>query len=125
MPRPPFKPTDEQRKTVKAMAGYGIRQEEIALVLSIDPKTLRKAFRLELDTGKTIATSKVAEALYQNALSGNVSAQIFWMKAQAGWSEKVRIADADGDKLDFSALMGVVQGRSQVSPDEDQPRTTH
>jgi len=97
--RPAFDPTDEQRKTVKAMAGFGIPQEDIAAVLDVDPKTLRKHFRIELDTGETIATVKVAESLYNNATSGNVAAQIFWMKARAGWSEKHELGGFGGQPL--------------------------
>ena len=49
MGRPAFAPSAEQRKQVETMAGYGIPEEDIALVLGIDPKTLRKHFRLELE----------------------------------------------------------------------------
>lgn len=37
-----FAPSAEQRKQVETMAGYGIPEEDIAFVLGIDPKTLRK-----------------------------------------------------------------------------------
>lgn len=86
--RPAFKPTDDHRRTIKAMAGYGILHTEIATVIGIDEKTLRKYFRTELDTGSTVANAKVAESLYKNAIVGNVSAQIFWLKARAGWVDR-------------------------------------
>jgi len=38
--------TEEQRRTVKALAGYGVRQEEICAIIGLrSPKTLRKRFR--------------------------------------------------------------------------------
>src|SRR5205823_8822515 len=84
-----FQPTDEQRKTVRVMAGFGIPQPEIAILLDIDPKTLRVHFRRELDRGSVEATAKVAQTLFQMATSGqNTAASIFWMKARAGWREK-------------------------------------
>ena len=87
-----FSATAEQRRTVRAMSGFGIQQEEIATFLDIDPKTLRKHFRAELDRGSTEATAKVAQSLFRMATEGNnVAAAIFWMKARAGWSEKQRI----------------------------------
>ncbi len=49
MGRPAFAPSAEQRKEVEIMARYGIPEDDIALVLGIDAKTLRKHFRLELD----------------------------------------------------------------------------
>ena len=82
-----FEPTDEQRKQVEAMSGYGVPQDDIATVLDIDPKTLRLHFRRELDLGSVRATAKVGESLYKQATGGNVAAAIFWMKARAGWRE--------------------------------------
>lgn len=84
-----FQPTEEQRRTVRAMSGFGIPQESIATMLDIEPKTLRKHFRRELDRGSIEATTKVAQTLFSMATSGqNVAAAIFWMKARAGWREK-------------------------------------
>ena len=85
-------PTDEDRRLVRAMAGFGVPQDQIALHLEIDAKTLRKHYRRELDQGSIEATTKVAQSLFQMATQGkNVAAAIFWMKARAGWSEKQEI----------------------------------
>ncbi len=46
-----FEPTAEQRRTVRAMVGCGVQQDDIAPFLDVDPKTLRKHFRRELDRG--------------------------------------------------------------------------
>ena len=87
-----YEPTAEQRRTVKTMAGFGVPHEDIATFLGIDAKTLRKHFREELDRGMTEANAKVAQSLFQMATQGkNVAAAIFWMKARAGWREKVEI----------------------------------
>ncbi|MFT8246964.1 hypothetical protein [Roseomonas sp. BN140053] len=87
-----FQPTDEQRKTVRVMSGFGIPQTDIATLLDIDPKTLRLHFRRELDRGSVEATVKVAQTLFQMATSGqNTAAAIFWMKARAGWREKQEV----------------------------------
>jgi hypothetical protein len=84
-----FEPTEEQRKTVRAMSGYGVPQDDIATLLEIDPKTLRRHFRRELDRGSIEATAKVGQSLFRMATEGgSVAAAIFWMKARAGWREK-------------------------------------
>lgn len=84
-----FEPTDEQRRTVRAMAGYGMPHVDIAIFLDIDAKTLRKHFTRELELGSIEATTKVAQSLFRMATEGkNVAAAIFWMKARAGWREK-------------------------------------
>ena len=102
--RPAHKPTDQQRRQVEAMAGYGIPHNDIGRVMRLDPKTLRKYYADELANGSTKATSKVAESLYRQAVEGNVSAAIFWMKARAGWSEKTQheITGKDGGPIEIS-----------------------
>jgi hypothetical protein len=101
-PLPGYEPNDEQRRLVRAMAGFGVPQDDIATHLDIDPKTLRKHFRQELDRGTTEANVKVAQSLFQMATQGkNVAAAIFWMKARAGWREKhdVEVSGKDGVPL--------------------------
>ena len=73
----------------RAMAGLGLPQEQIALLLEIDAKTLRKHLRDELDRGMAEANVKIAQSLFNMATTGgSVAAAIFWMKARAGWREK-------------------------------------
>ena len=94
-----FEPTDEQRRTDRAMSGFGVPQPDIATHVGIDPKTLRKHFREDLDRGSIEATAKVAQSLFRMATEGNnVAAAIFWMKARAGWREKqqVELSGPDG-----------------------------
>lgn len=69
------------------MAAYGIPECDISRVLSIDPKTLRKHYRDELDLGAIKANAQVAGFLFNSARNGNVSAQIFWLKTRARWKE--------------------------------------
>ncbi len=82
-------PTEEDRRTVKALSGYGVPQEDIAIHMDMDAKTLRKHYRRELDRGTIEANAKVAQTLFTMAtVDKNVAAAIFWMKARAGWREK-------------------------------------
>ncbi len=81
-------PTDEQRRLVRALAGFGVPQDDIASHIGIDPTTLRRRFREDLDRGMTEANAKVAQSLFQMATQGkNVAAAIFWMKARGRWRE--------------------------------------
>ena len=97
--RPPHKPTDDMRKTVEAMAGYGIPQTDIGLVVGISKPTLEKHYRVELDTGAIKANSKIAESLYKQATGGNVTAAIWWTKARMGWSETMKHTGGDGGPI--------------------------
>ena len=100
-----FEPSEEQRRLVRAMAGFGVRQDDIAAHLEIDAKTLRRHFRRELDRGMVEANLKVAQSLFQMATNGkNVAAAIFWMKARAGWREKNDEASALERNLDQMSL---------------------
>lgn len=86
--KPPHAPTDTTRAQVKAMAGFGIKQQDIAKVVGISKPTLEKYYRAELDTGMIVANSMVAESLYHMATTGKVpAAAMFWMKCRAGWKE--------------------------------------
>jgi hypothetical protein len=90
MPRRAHKPDSTSRRQVEAMAGYGVPEADIAGVLAIDPKTLRKHYRSELDHGHVKANAKVAENLYRKATGDGreaVIAAIFWLKTRAGWKE--------------------------------------
>lgn len=84
-----YEPTEERRRLVSALSGFGVPQEDIATHIGIDAKTLRKHYREELDRGMVEANAKVAQSLFRMATQGNnVAAAIFWMKARAGWREK-------------------------------------
>jgi hypothetical protein len=90
MGRPAHRPDPVARRQVEAMAAYGVPEADIARVVGIDPKTLRKHYRDELDTGSIKANSRMAENLYRKAMGDGpqaVSATIFWLKTRARWKE--------------------------------------
>lgn len=111
-------PTPETRRTVEAMAAYGIPAEEVAEVLGVARSTLFKRYARELKLGSTKANAKIGETLFQAAQlavvyetdeltgrrrpagtdKGGITAAIFWMKTRGGWSEKIK--HVGGDKGD-------------------------
>lgn len=89
---PPFVPTQKHRDKVKGFAAVGIPRDQMALALGISVHTLAKHFRAEIEQGAVEANTAVGSALFRNATVGNnVIAQIFWMKARAGWKDRVDI----------------------------------
>ena len=92
---PQHQPTTGQRRQVNAMAACGIPQLDIARTIGISDRTLRKHYRDELDLGHVKATAQVAGFLFNAAKSGNVTAQIFWLKTRAGWSEYAAALEPD------------------------------
>lgn len=83
---PEYEVNDKDRAIVESMIAVGIPQEEVATVIGIDPKTLRKYYRAELDTAATKANTNVAKSLYEKAKSGDTTAMIWWTKARMKWS---------------------------------------
>lgn len=86
--RPNHVPTPAQRHDCELYAGVGVPHHHISVLLGISTHTLLKYYAKELDLGKARANAQMGGALFKNGLSGNATAQIFWMKAQAGWREK-------------------------------------
>lgn len=90
MARPRHQPDGMGRRQVEALAGYGVPEAEIAGMIGIDAKTLRKHYRTELDHGHTKANARVAENLFRKATGEgreSVTAAIFWLKTRARWKE--------------------------------------
>ena len=94
-------PNDNSRKQVETSAGLGLPHEQIAALIGIDDKTLRKHYRAELDIGKAKASASIARSLYNKALGGDTTAMIWWTKSQMNWSETVKqeLTGADGEEL--------------------------
>ncbi|WP_288142242.1 hypothetical protein [Mesorhizobium sp.] len=90
MARPSHQPDAFHRRQVEALAGYGVPEAEIAGMVGVDPKTLRKHYKHELAFGHTKANAKVAENLFRKATAEGreaVIAAIFWLKARGRWKE--------------------------------------
>jgi hypothetical protein len=96
MPRPRKTFTDEQVAQVEKLAAV-LNQEQIADFLGISERTLRDRIRTDprisaaYKKGRAAAMANVAATLVKQAQSGNVTAAIFYLKTQAGWSERLSI----------------------------------
>jgi hypothetical protein len=103
MSRRAHKPDPLQRCQVEAMAGYGVPEKDIACILDVDPKTLRRHYRHELDRGAIKATATVAGFLYRKATTEGpqcVTAAIFWLKTQGQWKEAPQVHEVGTYELD-------------------------
>lgn len=82
---PPYKSTDEARAKVTSLRSFGITHEDIAKHLQISADTLTRYYRRELDIATVDANEVIARSLYNNAKSGDTTAQIFWLKTRGRW----------------------------------------
>ncbi len=116
--KPPHAPTEATRQTVQLHTTVGTTQADIARVLDIDEKTLRKYYRDELDLAKAKANATIGGALFNRAKSGDTSAMIFWMKTQAGWREKTDInhTSEDGSMTPRPSITAVdaIEAREEI-----------
>jgi len=130
MARIAHKPTPELRKQIETMSAYGIPVADIARSVSLSRDTVDKYYREELDCAETKANAAVAGFLFQNAKSGNVAAQIFWLKTRARWKEPPqghehsgaigsydlsKVSDADLKRLE--AILGTAVPRADTGGD--------
>lgn len=123
-------PSDDVRKLVRSMAGFGLRQEDIAEAVGIDAKTLRKHYAQEL-AARHLATAKVAQSLFGKATGhgpGSVSAAIFWMKTQGRWSTKPAEGPPDQGKppgADLDEPADITEAMSEEEAAENYAATLH
>ncbi|MGR9175918.1 hypothetical protein ACU8OR_10235 [Rhizobium leguminosarum] len=88
--RPPHLPTDLQRRLVQELAAHGIPQLEIGRALAVDPKTLRKRYRRELDIGAAKLEAVLIGHLLRLASGSDhvaLRAIIFLLRCRFGWSQ--------------------------------------
>jgi hypothetical protein len=110
--RPPFVPTEQDRRTVQTMTAGGIEQWHIAACLSakISLKTMRKAFAAELVTARARADAAVIASLHRHATGdGNqaVAAAKWWTQARMGWRDTTQIANEPGGAFAINVITGV------------------
>ena len=101
--RPLIELTAEQITEVGALASY-LNQEQIADYLGISRRTFIDILNRDDEVfaqykkGKSTAIASVAGNLIAQAENGNSAAAIFYLKTQAGWTEKqaIDLSNTDG-----------------------------
>ncbi len=102
--RPQKKATAEIIKKVELLASRGLTERQICTCIGwcADTFILRKKSQPKLDDalkrGQASGIAQVTNALFENALAGNLGAQCFYLKNRAGWSDTVKaeISNPDG-----------------------------
>lgn len=103
---------------VERLASLGLTMDQIAAALGIGTRTLerRKADLAEMaeaiKAGQAKGIATIANALWQNANGGNVTAQIFFLKARAKWKDRHEdVGDETDEAQPTSVNVGVVDAR--------------
>ena len=101
-----YAPSKKDRVFVQTLSSLGMPQQSIARKLGIAINTLRTHFEEELAMALDDKNVEVAKALFTNATrSGNVTAQIFWLRTRAGWRNGMNLgANDEGHPFDYTQL---------------------
>ncbi len=81
-------------KQIEDYAAHGLSIKEIAESLGVDPSTIynrkrgSQEFQDAIKRGRARGIHAVANALFDAAINGNVTAMIFYLKSRAGWKDK-------------------------------------
>lgn len=101
--KPPHEPSENTLAEVRALATFGVPQDDIANYLDIDAKTLRKHYRAELDNSKLAVRARVSA---------------FLVTAATGAALKQDIGATYGDCLRAAMFYGKTQmGLADAKPD--------
>lgn len=79
---------------IEMMASVGMTTKQIAEALHINPSVFGRLLTNDpvvqeaVDRGTARGVKMVTDALFQNAMKGNVAAQIFFLKNKASWADK-------------------------------------
>jgi hypothetical protein len=106
--RPTYVFTAEERRHVEVLAGFGLRQVEIASLVrdGIDFKTLTEHFSEELARGVAKANAQVSKSLFEKATKDkDTTAMIWWTKSRMRWTERHEITGADGGAIKQEQLI--------------------
>lgn len=112
MARPSYKITPEILVKVETMASRGLTNDQIALSLGWHPDTLyakKRAFSEFSDAikrGKAKGLLQISNKMFEDALAGNTTAQIFYLKTRdkKNWNDGIL-----GD-LEVGAPMSITFG---------------
>ena len=95
--RPPYQPTEEDKKQVFLWAKYGVPVEDMSRMIGVAEMTLTKHLSDVIEAGRSHAHTKVRETLWEMATSGQHPAMtIFYCKTQLGFREVDRETVSNG-----------------------------
>jgi hypothetical protein len=110
--------TKEQIEQIEKMAGLGLTEEKICLLLGISERTLlrRKKDHTELlsamKRGMASAEGTVGTSLYDKAVAGDLGAIVWWEKTRSGRTDRqaMELTGRDGQPLEVSITRRIVNG---------------
>lgn len=109
---------------VEGWARDGLTDEQIANNLRISERTFYDykkkypQFSQSLKRGKEVVDYEVENALLQNALNGNITAQIFWLKNRKPTKWKDKVEDKGDNDKDLNNVKEILVKIKEVANDD-------
>lgn len=108
---------DDKLTLLEGWARDGLTNEQIANNIGINVKTLydwknrNSNISNVLKKGREVVDFEVENALLKNALEGNVTAQIFWLKnrKKLQWREKVEYTSDENEQSKLDELLEAIK----------------
>ena len=117
--RPPHVPDDKSRAFVKSLLQAGRSQPDVCLILDVDPKTLRKYYRREVDTAALEGYASVGNSIFMRAVGGprrdwqkaDMRAAIFYAESRMRWDKPTPPRDPNaGDPAGGNTTTIIIKG---------------
>jgi predicted transcriptional regulator len=109
-------------KQVEGLASRGLTEQQIADSLGVSSDTIGRRKKKYADFAEAIkrghakGVGKIANALFEQAMSGQVAAAIFYMKNRANWTDKQQHTGPGGGPIKVESTLLEVVG---VKVDDD------
>lgn len=105
---------------IRLLAMWGMKTEHIALIFDTTPDLLSsrlsadEELRQAYDKGRAEGIANMAGALYINGITGNASAQMFFLSRQAGWHEPIVVEG--GISVEHGLKQAVEKFNNEILP---------
>ena len=119
----PHTPTIATQTQAREFSAAGLTQEQVAALMGVDPKTLRRYYWDEIHEGKAQAVLDVGKNILTMAKSEThksaFQAAQFYLQSQAGWTKQdgLTLTGPDGGPVQVEHITDVVDSRN-LTPDQ-------
>lgn len=116
--RPPYEPTELDKKRVRIMAAAGIGSRKMAEALGVGVNTLYKHYKKDIQTAAVDLNSQVVANLF-NQTKDSAAAAIFWCKTRLGWREHNQESEGDSGSTVINLHIGAKPNDTSIADESD------
>lgn len=84
----PWQPTPEQSEQIKSLAARGVAAKEIAILIGVDPETLKRRAGDVIEAGRAAGISTLTGVLFREAQKGSYKHLALYLQHVGKWSQR-------------------------------------